>query len=76
MGYLGDNIYKILWLSRTVKGPICKPTSYPASFMGTGRRYKTLGLETKDFITPSKSGNQSVTFSCCHFLGPSFYRVI
>lgn len=44
--------------------------------MGTDRRYKTLGLETEGFITHGNSGNQSVTFSCSHLLGPSFYGMI
>lgn len=41
-------------------------------FIDAGRRYKTLGSETKDFISHRKSSNQSISIFLGHFSKQQF----
>lgn len=54
MGYLGDSVYKMLVSVKDCDGskilPHLQANKLPASFMGIGRRHKTLGWETKGFF--------------------------
>lgn len=43
--------------------PNCKLTSEPASFIGIDARYKTLGTETKDFITWNRADTINFMFA-------------
>lgn len=37
-------------------------------------RHKSLGSETKDFITHSSTSSQSISFSFANFLNPNFHK--
>ena len=64
-------------LSRSMKGlwsyPTVKLTSWPASFMDTGRRHETFRSETKNFITLSSAIRMNVGIFVSIMLAPKSY---